>query len=78
VQRMVRLVVLEFALENAGTLEHIFVIVKREILELQVMAYGPGGHETETASSPASTADLAGDAAAVGGKSMQHKGFCAI
>jgi hypothetical protein len=46
---MIGLVVLELALQDARALEHVLVIVEREILELQIVASGRGGHETGTA-----------------------------
>lgn len=55
---MVRLVVLEFAFENTGALQHVLVVFQREILELQVVANVPGGHERNTAVSLTGTVDV--------------------
>ena len=51
VQRVIRLVVLELALQDARAFEHVVVIVERKILELQIVANFFGGHETHTAAS---------------------------
>lgn len=51
VQRMIRLVVLELALQDARAFEHVLVVIQREIVELQIVADFLGGHETNTADS---------------------------